>query len=279
MGTIVHAGTWPGIVVATGMSTEFGKIAAGLSSHQLETGFQRGLRSSRCSSSTWRALTTSIFVINIALQRPLLDALLFSLAIAVGITPQLLPAVVSTSLAAGSRRMRRQKVLVKRLVCIEDLGDVDVLFTDKTGTLTDGQGHVCPRHTRRRRLRPWTSSAGDCCARSTPLSPVRCGGNPLDPRCGRVAAVAGCAQWLGAGRARYVAVRPRAPDGSPGGRQRPRRTIAGDRQGRTGISSAQVRQYPGVCLERPSRRSSPPATGSSPSRSAMTIEHASNCSR
>ena len=84
------------------------------------------------------ALTTAIFVINVALQRPVIDALLFSLAIAVGITPQLLPAVVSTSLAAGARQMSKRKVLVKRLVCIEDLGDVDVLFTDKTGTLTVG---------------------------------------------------------------------------------------------------------------------------------------------
>ena len=68
-----------------------------------------------------------------------MDALLFSLAIAVGITPQLLPAVVSSSLASGSRRLRLQGVLVKRLVCIEDLGNVDVLFTDKTGTLTTGR--------------------------------------------------------------------------------------------------------------------------------------------
>jgi Mg2+-importing ATPase len=64
---------------------------------------------------------------------------LFSLAIAVGISPQLLPAVVSTSLAAGSRQLARRKVVVKRLVCIEDLGDVEVLFTDKTGTLTEGR--------------------------------------------------------------------------------------------------------------------------------------------
>ena len=78
-------------------------------------------------------------MINVALHKPIIDALLFSLAIAVGITPQLLPAVVSASLAAGSRQMARRKVLVKRLVCIEDLGDVDVLFTDKTGTLTEGR--------------------------------------------------------------------------------------------------------------------------------------------
>ena len=78
-------------------------------------------------------------MINIALGRPVIDAVLFSLAVAVGITPQLLPAVVSTSLATGSRRLAAKKVLVKRLVCIEDLGDIDVLFTDKTGTLTDGR--------------------------------------------------------------------------------------------------------------------------------------------
>jgi P-type Mg2+ transporter len=83
-------------------------------------------------------LTGAIFIINVALHKPVIDALLFSLAIAVGISPQLLPAVVSTSLAAGSRQLARRKVLVKRLVCIEDLGDVEVLFTDKTGTLTEG---------------------------------------------------------------------------------------------------------------------------------------------
>src|SRR5512140_3649625 len=84
-------------------------------------------------------LTGAIFIINVTLHRPVIDALLFSLAIAVGISPQLLPAVVSTSLAAGSRQLAKRKVLVKRLVCIEDLGDVDVLFTDKTGTLTEGR--------------------------------------------------------------------------------------------------------------------------------------------
>ncbi|MGW7522553.1 magnesium-translocating P-type ATPase [Streptomyces sp. NPDC054783] len=140
MGTVVHAGSGRGVVVATGAEAEFGKIAAGLSGHQLETEFQVGLRRfSMLLVYVAGALTTSIFIANAALHKPLIDALLFSLAIAVGITPQLLPAVVSTSLAAGSRRMSRRKVLVKRLVCIEDLGDVDVLFTDKTGTLTQGR--------------------------------------------------------------------------------------------------------------------------------------------
>ena len=140
MGTVVHAGSGRGVVVTTGARTEFGKIAAGLDTHPLDTEFQVGLRRfSMLLVYVAGSLTTSIFVINVALHRPIIDALLFSLAIAVGITPQLLPAVVSTSLAAGSRRMSRRKVLAKRLVCIEDLGDVDVLFTDKTGTLTQGR--------------------------------------------------------------------------------------------------------------------------------------------
>jgi Mg2+-importing ATPase len=70
-------------------------------------------------------------VVNLLLHRPVIDALLFSLAIAVGITPQLLPAVVTTSLVTGSRRLARQKVLVKRLVGMEDLGNVEVLFTER----------------------------------------------------------------------------------------------------------------------------------------------------
>jgi Mg2+-importing ATPase len=140
MGTVVRAGSGRGVVAATGARTEFGKIAAGLGAHPLDTEFQVGLRRfSLLLVYVAGALTTSIFVINVALHKPVIDALLFSLAIAVGITPQLLPAVVSSSLAAGSRQMSRRKVLVKRLVCIEDLGDIDMLFTDKTGTLTLGR--------------------------------------------------------------------------------------------------------------------------------------------
>ncbi|MCX4092472.1 magnesium-translocating P-type ATPase [Nocardia sp. alder85J] len=140
MGTIVAGGHGRGVVVATGGHTEFGRIAAGLAERAPETEFQVGLR--RFSMLLVRVaavLTIGIFAVNLVLHRPLLDALMFSLAIAVGISPQLLPAVVSTSLAAGSRLLAQQKVLVKRLVCIEDLGDVEVLFTDKTGTLTEGR--------------------------------------------------------------------------------------------------------------------------------------------
>jgi Mg2+-importing ATPase len=142
MGTVVRAGSGTGVVVATGGDAEFGRIAVGLGQQPPETEFQAGLRKfSMLLVQVAGVLTGAIFVINVALHKPVLDALLFSLAIAVGISPQLLPAVVSTSLAAGSRQLAQRKVLVKRLVCIEDLGDIDVLFTDKTGTLTEGSLH------------------------------------------------------------------------------------------------------------------------------------------
>jgi Mg2+-importing ATPase len=139
MGTIVSAGEGCGVVYATGADAQFGRIAAGLGTRQPETTFQVGLR--RFSYLLlWVALTLTavILISNLLLRRPVIDSVLFALAIAVGITPQLLPAVVSTSLATGAARLAKLKVLVKRLVCIEDLGDIDVLVTDKTGTLTDG---------------------------------------------------------------------------------------------------------------------------------------------
>ena len=140
MGTIVSAGDGLGVVYATGVNTQFGRIAAGLGERQPETEFQAGLR--RFSYLLlWVAVTLTVLILvtNLLLRRPVIDSVLFALAIAVGITPQLLPAVVSTSLATGSRRLAKLKVLVKRLVCIEDLGDIDILITDKTGTLTEGR--------------------------------------------------------------------------------------------------------------------------------------------
>ncbi|MDQ6605347.1 MAG: magnesium-translocating P-type ATPase [Actinomycetota bacterium] len=139
MGTVVHQGAGRGVVVSTGSATAFGAIAVGLGERQAETAFQVGLRDfSGFLVRVAGALTISIFAINVILSRPLLDAFLFSLAIAIGITPQLLPAIVSVSLSTGSRALARKRVLVKRLVTIEDLGNIEVLFTDKTGTLTEG---------------------------------------------------------------------------------------------------------------------------------------------
>ncbi|WP_291084999.1 magnesium-translocating P-type ATPase [Dietzia sp. UBA5065] len=139
MGTVVRHGDALAVVVATGADAQFGRIAQGLGERAPRTGFEMGLtRFSMMLLWIGVALMVGILVINLLLRRPFLDALLFSLAIAVGITPQLLPAVVSTSLAAGSRLLAREKVLVKRLTSIEDLGNMDVLVTDKTGTLTEG---------------------------------------------------------------------------------------------------------------------------------------------
>src|SRR6478752_5526367 len=140
MGTVIQSGSCTGVVVATGGRAEFGRIALGLGERQPQTEFQLGLkRFSFLLLQVAIGLTSLIFVANLLLQRPLIESLLFSLAIAVGITPQLLPAVVSTSLATGTRQLAKRKVLVKRLVCIEDLGDMDILVTDKTGTLTEGK--------------------------------------------------------------------------------------------------------------------------------------------
>ncbi|MEC5179711.1 magnesium-translocating P-type ATPase [Arthrobacter sp. CG_A4] len=140
MGTVIQSGNCTGVVFATGGRAEFGRIALGLGERQPETEFQLGLkRFSYLLLQVAAGLTSLIFIANLLLHRPVIESLLFSLAIAVGITPQLLPAVVSTSLATGTRQLAKRGVLVKRLVCIEDLGDMDILVTDKTGTLTEGQ--------------------------------------------------------------------------------------------------------------------------------------------
>ena len=140
MGTIVHEGSALGVVVQTGTRTAFGRIAAGLSEHQGQTAFEVGLsRFSRFLFGVAAVLTGFIFIVNVALSRPLIEALLFSLAIAVGIAPEMMPAIVTVSLSSGSKALAAKKVLVKRLVAIEDLGNIEILFTDKTGTLTEGQ--------------------------------------------------------------------------------------------------------------------------------------------
>ncbi|MGA7987576.1 MAG: magnesium-translocating P-type ATPase [Candidatus Dormiibacterota bacterium] len=139
MGTIVHEGAGHAVVVATGRLTAFGGIASGLEERATASAFQLGLgRFSILLVRVAGALTVTIFVFNILFHKPILDALLFSLAIAVGITPELMPAIVTVGLSSGSRALARKRVLVKRLVAIEDLGNIQILFTDKTGTLTDG---------------------------------------------------------------------------------------------------------------------------------------------
>ncbi len=181
MGTIVHSGAGEALVVATGARTEFGKIAAGLGQRQEETEFQSGLRDfSLLLARVAAVLSASIFVINLFLRRPVIDAVLFSLAIAVGITPQLLPAVVTTSLATGSRRLARDKVLVKRLVCIEDLGNLELLLTDKTGTLTEGRIGFEAALDPQGQPSEEVLLLGLLCNEAEPSGDTAVGGNPLD---------------------------------------------------------------------------------------------------
>lgn len=139
MGTIVHQGSALAVVVQTGTHTAFGRIATGVTDYQGQSAFEVGLtKFSRFLFLVAALLTIFIFAVNIILSRPLIEALLFSLAIAVGIAPEMMPAIVTVSLSSGSRALAAKKVLVKRLVAIEDLGNIELLFTDKTGTLTEG---------------------------------------------------------------------------------------------------------------------------------------------
>jgi Mg2+-importing ATPase len=140
MGTVVQAGAGAGVVVATGGATSFGRIALRLGERQPQTAFQLGLRAfSLLLVRVTATLAVTILAVNLALGRSALEAVLFALAIAVGLTPQLLPAIVTVSLSAGARRLAERRVIVKRLVGIEDLGNIEVFFTDKTGTLTEGR--------------------------------------------------------------------------------------------------------------------------------------------
>jgi Mg2+-importing ATPase len=140
MGTVVRAGSGLGVVVQTGARTAFGAIALRLGERQPQTAFQLGLRAfSLLLVRVTAVLAGSILVINIAVGRSVLSSVLFALAIAVGLTPQLLPAIVTVSLSTGAKRLAEHAVIVKRLVSIEDLGNIEVFFTDKTGTLTEGR--------------------------------------------------------------------------------------------------------------------------------------------
>jgi P-type Mg2+ transporter len=140
LGTVVRSGSGRGVVVDTGTRTAFGTIALRLGERQPQTAFQLGLADfSLLLVRVTAALAVTILIANVALGRPLLGSILFALAIAVGLTPQLLPAIVTVSLSAGAKRLAGRSVIVKRLVAIEDLGNIDVLFTDKTGTLTEGR--------------------------------------------------------------------------------------------------------------------------------------------
>jgi P-type Mg2+ transporter len=139
MGTVVIGGWGKGIVQAVGKSTEFGKISENVSFVKPRTDFEKGL--SKFGGLLLKVivtLTVGIFFVNFLLGRDPLVSLLFSLAIAVGITPELLPVIVTVSLSHGAGKLAKKHVIAKQLVSIENLGNMDVLCMDKTGTLTEG---------------------------------------------------------------------------------------------------------------------------------------------
>ena len=140
MGTVIVHGSGRGVIVATGRHTQFGSISRSLARSRPETEFQRGVRRYGNMLITLAlALVVGIFALNALVGHPLIDSLLFSLAVAVGLVPELMPAIVTISLSQAARRMAKKHVVVKRQVSIEDFGNMDILCTDKTGTLTSGK--------------------------------------------------------------------------------------------------------------------------------------------
>ena len=138
-GTHVSSGEGSAVVVRTGTSTEFGAVTEHVTRQHLPTSFERGVTQfGYFLMRVTGVLVVALFVFNMALSRPIAESLLFSLALAVGLTPQMLPAIVTLSLSRGAAAMARKRVIVRRLDAIEDIGGLDVLCTDKTGTLTVG---------------------------------------------------------------------------------------------------------------------------------------------
>lgn len=143
MGTHVQSGKATVLVIKTGESTEFGKLAHRIQFKAPETEFEHGIRRfGYLLMEVTLILVILIFAVNVYLTKPVIDSFLFALALAVGLTPQLLPAIISVNLAHGARRMAEQKVIVKQLASIENFGSMNVLCSDKTGTLTEGTVHV-----------------------------------------------------------------------------------------------------------------------------------------
>ncbi|MGE5266233.1 MAG: magnesium-translocating P-type ATPase [Deltaproteobacteria bacterium] len=157
MGTSVISGLATALVVATGRSTELGSLAQGLATQRPPDAFETGVRNFGMLMLRFTIfLVLFVLAANVIFQRPWLDSLLFALALAVGLTPELLPMVVTVTLSKGARRLADRRVIVKRLASIHDLGAMDILCTDKTGTLTESRidliDFVDAQHGRSRRV-------------------------------------------------------------------------------------------------------------------------------
>lgn len=140
MGTHVVSGTAKALVVLTGKNTEFGKISDRLISQIPETEFEHGVRRfGYFLMEVTFVLLIVIFAFNIYLARPVIESMLFALSLSVGMTPQLLPAIIAINLAHGAKKMAKNHVIVKKLASIENFGSMNILCADKTGTLTSGE--------------------------------------------------------------------------------------------------------------------------------------------
>lgn len=140
MGSHVISGTAKALAMQTGSETALGDISGHLQAKAPETAFEKGIR--RFGYMLMEITLVLVFIIlaiNVLLHKPVLDSILFSLALAVGLTPQLLPAIISINLSVGAREMAKKQVIVKRLSAIENLGSMDILCSDKTGTITQGK--------------------------------------------------------------------------------------------------------------------------------------------
>lgn len=143
MGSAVVSGCATMLVCATGTRTQLGQSAHVLAQDEPPSAFERGIRRfSVMLSKVTMAAVLVVLAVNAAHGRPFLDSLVFAIALAVGLTPELLPMIVSVTLAHGAVRMARNGVIVKRTSAVQDLGTMDVLCTDKTGTLTEAELRV-----------------------------------------------------------------------------------------------------------------------------------------
>jgi len=143
MGTSVTAGTGVAVIVKTGSDTEYGEIAKKSAERKPETEFESGLRKfGYLIMQVTFVLVIAVFFINALFKHTLIDSLLFSVALAVGLTPGLLPVILSINLSRGATAMSKKGVIVKRLAAIQNFGSMDVLCSDKTGTLTENRVEV-----------------------------------------------------------------------------------------------------------------------------------------
>ena len=138
-GTSVRSGIANILIVATGSKTALGDVAKSIGRAETETEFARGVRQfGYLLIKVMIVMVLFVLIVSQLMGRPMVESLLFAVALAVGITPELLPAIVTVTLSAGARAMAKEGVIVRRLEALENLGSMDVLCTDKTGTLTEG---------------------------------------------------------------------------------------------------------------------------------------------